>query len=71
MASHSLLLSSPTDPFKSQVGLVPCWAPSDLWGGAGQVGQMKLGLRPRAGLDEAPGTPSAREHGRKEAAGDS
>lgn len=45
MASHSLLLSSPTDPFKSLAVLVPCWAPGDLRGGAGWA----IGARPVSG----------------------
>lgn len=58
MASCSLLLSSPTDPFKSLAVLVPCWAPSDLWGEAGQVGGMRPGLRPWAGLAKASWEPN-------------
>lgn len=52
MASHSLLLSSPTDPFKSLAVLVPCWAPGDLQGGAGWAARTRPGSGPRVGLGE-------------------
>lgn len=71
MASHSLLLSSPTDPFKLLAVLVPCWAPGDLRGGAGWAARTRSVSGPRIGLGEvSPGTTPAQECLRKEAMGD-
>lgn len=71
MASHSLLLSSPTDPFKLLAVLVPCWAPGDLRGGAGWAAGTRPGSGPRVGLGKvSPETTPAKEWLRKEAMGD-